>query len=124
DLSIPRHYCSSSFKDRVQLRRRIMRRARNIARPGDLITEDGTLLKGIVEGRNREKIKRLLSAEFEVPDELMFVDEEKRRVEVAPWVLEEIAASLPYDAFIVEEYPTADRLEVERERLSSRPTRR
>ncbi len=124
DLSTPRHYCSSSFKDRVQLRKRIMRRARNVARPGDVITEDGTLLKGIVEGRNRERIREALSKDFHVPDDLMFVDEEKRRVEIAPWILEEIAASLTYDAFIVEEYPTADRLEVERERLSTRPRRR
>jgi pyruvate formate-lyase activating enzyme-like uncharacterized protein len=39
---------------------------------------------------------------------------------VAPWVLEEIASELELRSFIVEEYPTADRLEVEREPLRRR----
>ncbi|MDH7508809.1 MAG: radical SAM protein [Methanomassiliicoccales archaeon] len=120
DLSIPRHYCSSSFKDRIQLRNRIRRRAKNVARPGDIITGDGTLLKGIVEGKDLSKIREMLLDVFEVPDDLIHIDMEKKRVEVAPWVLEEISTSLPYDCYIVEEYPTADRLEVERERLPSR----
>jgi pyruvate formate-lyase activating enzyme-like uncharacterized protein len=34
--------------------------------------------------------------------------------------LEEIAAELPYASYIVEEYPTADRLEVERTPLKRR----
>jgi pyruvate formate-lyase activating enzyme-like uncharacterized protein len=124
DLSIPIHYCSSSFKDRIQLRRRIMRRAKNVARPSDLITDDGTLLKGVVETRNRRKIVDTLTGEFQVPQELIYIDSEKKRVEVAPWVLKDIAGELPYDSYLVEEYPTADRLEVEREQLGSRPKRR
>ena len=48
------------------------------------------------------------------------VDEEKARLEVAPWVLEEIASELELRSFIVEEYPTADRLEVERSPLRRR----
>jgi pyruvate formate-lyase activating enzyme-like uncharacterized protein len=124
DLSIPIHYCSSSFKDRIQLRRRIMRRAKNVARPSDLITDDGTLLKGVVETRNRRKIVDTLTGKFQVPQELIHIDPEKKRVEVAPWVLKDIAGELPYDSYLVEEYPTADRLEVEREQLGSRPKRR
>ncbi len=119
DVSIPIHYCSSSFKDKVQLRKRIMRRARNIARPYDLITDDGTLIKGVIEGDSK-KIMKLLKEELEVPDELMAFDTEKKRVEVASWVLEEIADQLPFDSYLVEEYPTADRLEVEREPLKQR----
>ncbi len=119
EVSIPIHYCSSSFKDRVQLRKRIMRRARNIARPHDVITEDGTLLKGVVEG-NSQEIMETLREKFDVPDELMVFDKEKKRVEVASWVLEEIADQLPFDSYLVEEYPTADRLEVEREPLRQR----
>jgi pyruvate formate-lyase activating enzyme-like uncharacterized protein len=58
--------------------------------------------------------------ELEVPSELYRKDEERKRVEVAPWVLEEIFSELPYESFLVEEYPTADRLEVEREPLRPR----
>ena len=44
----------------------------------------------------------------------MAVDEARGRLEIAPWVLEEIAPHLGRPAYIVEEYPTADALEVER----------
>ena len=115
---IPVHYCSSSFKDSVQLRKRIKRRALRVALPSDVITEEGTLLKGVVEGPAEEIIAML--RELEVPEELFREDKEKERVEVAPWVLEEIFSELPYESFLVEEYPTADRLEVEREPLRPR----
>ena len=62
----------------------------------------------------------MLRDELGVPEELFRKDEEKKRVEVAPWVLEEIFPQLPYESFLVEEYPTADRLEVEREPLRPR----
>jgi pyruvate formate-lyase activating enzyme-like uncharacterized protein len=116
---IPVHYCSSSFKDSVQLRKRIERRALRVALPSDVITEEGTLLKGVVEGP-MDEIVAMLRDEFEVPPELYRKDEEKKRVEVAPWVLEDIFSELPYESFLVEEYPTADRLEVEREPLRPR----
>jgi pyruvate formate-lyase activating enzyme-like uncharacterized protein len=118
-LKVPVHYCSSSFKDSVQLRQRIKRRARRIARPYDIVTADGTLFKGVVDGP-MDEVMTLLREKFGVPDELMARDEEKKRVEVASWVLEEIAPQLPYDSYLVEEYPTADRLEVEREPLRPR----
>ncbi|MDW5564000.1 MAG: 4Fe-4S cluster-binding domain-containing protein [Methanomassiliicoccus sp.] len=115
---VPVHYCSSSFKDSVQLRKRIKRRAVRVALPSDVITEEGTLLKGVVEG-SMDGIIALLR-QYEVPEELFRKDEEKKRVEVAPWVLEELFPELPYESFLVEEYPTADRLEVEREPLKPR----
>ena len=115
---VPVHYCSSRFKDSVQLRRRIKRRARRAARPTDVITSEGTLLKGVVEGPVEEVIAAL--RELDVEEHLFYEDKEKKRVEVAPWVLEHLADRLPYDSFLVEEYPTADRLEVEREPLRPR----
>lgn len=118
DLSISRHYCSSSFKDSVQLRKRIMRRAENVALPLDIITDEGTLYKGVIESEDLEEVLMVLNQGFDVPPELMRIDLEKRRVEVAAWVLEEIANELELPAFLVEEYPTADRLEVEREPLN------
>lgn len=117
DVKIPIHYCSSSFKDSVQLRNRLRRRAKNTARPGDVITDDGTLVKGVIEGTDLALAERILREEFQVPRKLIHVDEEKNRLEIAPWVLQELSTRLPFECYIVEEYPTADRLEVERERL-------
>lgn len=117
ELKIPVHYCSSSFKDSVQLRNRLIRRAKRVARPGDVRTGEGTLVKGVVEGTDLAGAERLLRQEYHVPARLIHLDEEKARLEVAPWVLQELSPLLPFDCYIVEEYPTADRLEVEREKL-------
>jgi pyruvate formate-lyase activating enzyme-like uncharacterized protein len=118
DVNIPIHYCSSAFKDSVQLRARLKRRARRTARPSDLITSEGTILKGVIEGMDGKKTAEYLHANYDVPKRLMHPDPKKDRLEVAPWILQEISRRLPFDSFIVEEYPTADRLEVEREKLA------
>jgi len=119
DFAIGVHYCSVSFKDRIQLRNRIKRRAKTVARPYDVITADGTLMKGVVESPRQplRAIAASLRRTYAIPAELIRVDEEKNRVEVAAWQLERIAADLKrqgYRCSLVEEYPTADRLEVER----------
>ena len=111
DLDTPLHYCSASFKDAIQLRRRIERRARNVAKMYEVITEDGTLLKGVIMA-GKEKLREI-KEEFEIDDGLIEWDEEKQRIETSPFILEEIAEYLPYKCYLVEEYPTADRLEVE-----------
>lgn len=117
DVPIPVHYCSSSFKDSVQLRRRLLRRARSVASKGDVITEEGTLVKGVVEAEHATEAMDLLRNEHGVPDSLMRLDGRSGRLEVAPWVLKELEGRLPFDTYMIEEYPTADRLEVERDRL-------
>ncbi len=111
------HYCTSGYKDAWQLRTRIKRRAKNVARPWDVVTEDGTLVKGIIEGDDLEPLLRDLAKRHRIPKKLMGLDAAKRRIEIAPWILEEIAPKLHRPSFVVEEYPTADGLEVERVRL-------
>src|SRR5206468_3588496 len=112
------HYCTSGYKDGWQLRSRIKRRAENVARPWDVVTEDGTLVKGILEGSDLERLMRDLEVRHRVPKDLMGLDDARKRLEVAPWILQEIAPILGRPAFLVEEYPTADGLEVERTRLA------
>ncbi|HEC82666.1 MAG TPA: radical SAM protein, partial [Thermoplasmatales archaeon] len=116
DLNTPVHYCSSSFKDAIQLRKRIERRAKNTAKIYELITEDGTLLKGIIIA-GREKLKEI-KEEFEIDENMISWNEERKRIETSPFIIEEIAEYLPYKCYIVEEYPTADKLEVERTPLN------
>ena len=107
------HYCSASFKDGVQLRNRLRNRAENIAKPYEIPTDDGTIMKGVIYCDDVDDILSILR-DFEVPDELINVDVERSRIEIAPWVLEEIHGELPCKSYIIEEYPTWDRLEVER----------
>lgn len=117
DTDVPLHYCSAAFKDGVQLRRRIMRRARNVRKPHEVLTKDGTLVKGVIETDLIAATAAHIMNRFGVPGSLLWEDNRRRRLEVAPWVLEEIASELDIQSYIVEEYPTADRLEVEREPL-------
>lgn len=112
------HYCTSGYKDGWQLRSRIKRRAENVARPWDVVTEDGTLVKGIVEGGDLEPLMKDLASTYRVPRDLMGLDGARKRLEIAPWILQAIAPRLGRPAFLIEEYPTADGLEVERTRLA------
>lgn len=123
EFTIGVHYCSVSFKDGVQLKNRLSRRANHIAKPFDVITKEGTLLKGIIESPPHVSLHRVLSLltrTFQIPAHLCSIDLEKKRIEIAAWELEKIAPELTkqkYRCYIVEEYPTADRLEVERSPL-------
>ncbi len=111
---LPIHYCSSTFKDGIQLRNRLIRRAENIAREYDVVTEDGTLIKGLIYADDLDDAFGFLRDDYDVPDELMFIDRDRNVMEIASWVLEEIGEELPFRCYIVEVYPTEDRLEVER----------
>jgi pyruvate formate-lyase activating enzyme-like uncharacterized protein len=119
DYDIGVHYCSSSFKDATQLRNRIKRRAKNVARLYDVITDEGTLLKGVIYVKNMSlsKLCNLLKKKFNVQNNQLFVNKEKKRIEMNILILQKIASNIKrqnIECFIVEEYPTADGLEVER----------
>ena len=114
-LSMSVHYCPSSLKDSVQLRNRLIRRARNVMRPHEVMTGEGLLFKGVVLGlsvRRLPAVRRRLIWRYGIPPELVAVDREKGRLELHWRVAKEIA---PLEAglrfALVEEYPTYDRLE-------------
>ncbi len=115
------HFCSSPFKDAIQLMQRFKRRATNVQRPFEEQTEEGTLVFGVLQplpGGDPGEVAEALRGDFEVPAEWVFV--ENGRVETAPWVAEELAGEegvleeLGVTAWLSEVHPTATRLEVER----------
>ena len=119
DFEIGLHYCTSSFKDGIQLKNRIMRRAKNIVKKYEVISDDGTLLKGVIYTLNMslQGLYKTLKQEYGIDDDYIFINNEKNRIEVAVWILEKIALDLKkrgIESYMVEEYPTADGLEVER----------
>jgi hypothetical protein len=120
-LSVPVHYCSSRFKDGVQLRQRLLRRAERTAPGFAPRTEDGTLVLGVVEAGASESLERWSARVVRVlgvgPGDYRF-DVERRRLELSPFTLRRLARRLPWAAFEVEVYPTADALEVERNPLN------
>jgi hypothetical protein len=92
------HFCSSVFKDSVQLRERLRRIAANTARPFEEVTDDGTVVYGVLEPAGP------LDGFLESLDEDDYVVCEGR-VEMAWWVLLDHGAGLPGKKYVVERYP-------------------
>ncbi|ASJ10273.1 Fe-S protein, radical SAM family [Thermococcus sp. P6] len=116
NTSLSYHLCTAKLKDAVQLRNRLRRMARNVARPYMEVTEDGTLRFGIAEYEDLDGLYTLLVEEAGVPAEWLHVNREKGRIEMPEEVAVELAEAIEGDVrfFIIEEYPTWDRMEVER----------
>ncbi len=120
-LSVPVHYCSSRFKDGVQLRQRLLRRAERTAPSFADRTPDGTVLLGIVEAPDGGDLPRWaarVARRVRAAEGDYRLDVVRRRVELAPDALRRVTVRLPWPAFEVEEYPTSDALEVERTPLN------
>ncbi len=135
------HFCTCKLKDKVQLGERLKRRAVNAAHKFDIVTGDGTLLRGAIylekpgfgyrkklsETKNKERIiKRLttiknnLIKRYSIPDELVKVDDLKLRLITNIGIVKEIAKDLKSEGLFpatVEQYPTYDQMEVEVEFL-------
>lgn len=97
------HWCSSAFKDSVQLRKRLMRIAKNTARPFDEITDDGTIVYGVIEPEEGglERCRDLCAMEFGRENYRECGD----HIETAWWLLADAAGRLPGRKYVVERYP-------------------
>lgn len=121
ERSIAVHFCSVSFKDGVQLRNRLIRQAQRRAGPHEVVTEDGTLVKGILEfpgestEAEMENYVGLIQETFPETAGMLYLNTRKRILETSFELIGDIARLTPFPCFIVENYPSADGLEVERE---------
>jgi len=104
-------YCSSRYKDAVQLRERLKRTASRVARPFDEVTEDGTIVCGEITGDVEGALRRLRA--LKVPRHMYRRDGD--RVAIAWWVLDAVKGELGgTEKSIVERYPLEHGLVVER----------
>ncbi|MCQ8893115.1 MAG: radical SAM protein [Methanolinea sp.] len=92
------HFCSSRFKDSVQLRKRLIRIARNTARPFDHVTDDGTIVYGLIQngGILPAVVQTLDEGSYEVRD---------GAIETFWWVVSEFAGEIAGEKSIIERYP-------------------
>jgi pyruvate formate-lyase activating enzyme-like uncharacterized protein len=95
------HWCSSGFKDSVQLRERLKRIAENTARPFDEITEDGTIVYGVIEFGDSDIPAEYCRKELEPGSFEIFSD----RVELPWWFLTENTIDVKGNKYVVERYP-------------------
>ncbi len=103
-------YCSSRFKDAVQLRERLKRIAHNVARPFDEVSDDGTIIYGEIIG-NIAKAHQVLE-QMQVPQRMYALHDD--RIDIAWWILDDISSEIDGDKSIVERYPMKNGLVVER----------
>lgn len=92
------HWCSSVFKDSVQLRERLKRIARTTARPFDEVTDDGTVVYGVLEPEGGiDSFMHILEEHI--------CQEYDGHIEMAWWILIDRSDELPGKKYIVERYP-------------------
>ena len=103
------HYCTALFKDKAQLRRRLIRMAFNHPEFYK-VTKEGTIICGFIEGDALEKAKKLLE---DINEEYVEVDD---GIETSIEVVEEWGEHLKAEGLkvsIVERYPTSKRIIIE-----------
>jgi pyruvate formate-lyase activating enzyme-like uncharacterized protein len=113
DVNLKVHFCTSRFKDAVQLRERLKRRAERVARKFEMPTEDGTLIHGVIVG-DLDRAQRALE-ELGVPREMYLSSGDE--IDISAPILEEISKELKgigLNISIVERYPLEGGLVVER----------
>lgn len=88
------HWCSSAFKDSVQLKERLKRIAYNTARSFEEITPDGTVLYGVVEPAPAQHC--IVIDETEIVNGCLELHWQR---------LQELRESMPGKKYIVERYP-------------------
>jgi pyruvate formate-lyase activating enzyme-like uncharacterized protein len=126
--SISVHYCSAHFKDAIQMRNRLQRRLERTTREFEEQADDEPLLiLGVIRAPFGEEldddmltqIKDILESQFDVPSNHLNIDLPRRRIEIAGWILAEIAQDLrtsinngdTLEIGIAYEYPSWDRLQ-------------
>ncbi|AEH61039.1 Radical SAM domain protein [Methanosalsum zhilinae DSM 4017] len=99
------HFCSSRYKDAIQLRKRLIRIAGNTSRIFDEVTEDGTIVHGVVIHHNISELILTLK-QIRVPEDMYQVKDDC--VDIAWWILDDISEYLKEagsDVKIIERYP-------------------
>jgi len=96
------HFCTSGFKDAVQLRERLKRIAENTARPFDEITDDGTIVYGVMEPRGEDRDACIEFCERTLEPGSYAVC--GGQIEMAWWLLEK-ADGVCGKKYVVERYP-------------------
>jgi len=73
------HYCSSKYKDGVQLRNRLIRRAKSYSKPFDTILDDGLIARARIETKSEPSLLRLKNSfteDYGIESEMIELSEE------------------------------------------------
>ncbi|MDP6906871.1 MAG: radical SAM protein [Candidatus Thalassarchaeaceae archaeon] len=107
-------YCTASYKDSGQLRRRFLRRGEHTISPHEQLTEDGTIIFGSIwcEPEDSDNWIAEIQEQTAIPKQFLFYDASTNRLEIPLLLAEEIAGFIEAPVAMVEIHPTHERLEV------------
>jgi len=107
-------FCTATYKDSGQLRRRFIRRGEHTISPHEILTEDGTLLFGAVDCslEDSEEWIEEIHTETGLPRRFMLYDTENERIELPLSMAEELVGEIDAPISLVEVHPTHERLEM------------
>jgi pyruvate formate-lyase activating enzyme-like uncharacterized protein len=107
-------FCSASYKDAGQLRRRFERRGEATIAPHEQLTEDATLVFGAIycDADEAEAYIEEIREMCGVPPQFLYHDEDNGRIEIPLFLAEGIAEEVDAPIALVEVHPTYERLEV------------
>lgn len=107
-------FCTATYKDSGQLRRRFIRRGEHTISPHEILTEDGTLLFGAVDCslEDSEDWIEEIHTETGLPRRFMLYDSENERIELPLSMAEELVGEIEAPISLVEVHPTHERLEM------------
>ena len=107
-------FCTAVYKDAGQLRNRFLRRGEATIAPHELLTEDGTLIFGVIECENEvaDDYMDEIIRETGLPRRFLYHDSERGRIEIPLSTAEEISDAVEAPVAFVEVHPTHERLEM------------
>ena len=107
-------FCTASYKDSGQLRRRFLRRGEHTISPHEQMTEDGTMTFGAIwcSVEDAEEWMQELQDQTGIPPQFLYHDAEAGRLEVPLMLAEGIADDVDAPVAMIEVHPTHERLEV------------
>ena len=106
-------FCTASYKDSGQLRRRFLRRGEHTISPHEQMTEDGTMTFGAIwcSVEDAEEWMQELQDQTGIPPQFLYHDAEAGRLEVPLMLAEGIADDVDAPVAMIEVHPTHERLE-------------
>lgn len=118
NTSLNVHFCPLSLKDGTQLPNRFKRRAKNVVKSFERITNEGLIVKGIIvppETVTLAEVLELLTIDFAISRDMIWLNNERNQVETSTGIVRRLAKRLTAQGFrvgIIEEYPIEDRFQV------------
>ena len=107
-------FCTATYKDSGQLRRRFIRRGEHTIAPHETLTDDGTLIFGAVKSSPSEQSEWIeeIAKETGLPSRFLYWDEKNSRIEMPLVVAEDIAEMVESEVSMIEVTPTFERMEL------------